>query len=58
MVGLGTLQKERLSLTTNATILAALLILIKVITVSEAYAEINAPVLFTIVGALALGSAM
>lgn len=58
MVGLGTLQKERLSLTTNATILAALLILIKGITVSEAYAEINAPVLFTIVGALALGSAM
>jgi di/tricarboxylate transporter len=40
------------------TIFLTGIIVVKGLTLSEAYAEINAPVLFTIVGALGMGKAM
>jgi di/tricarboxylate transporter len=49
---------NKLSNVVVATMLATFILVIRGITLKEAYSEINAPVLFTIAGALAIGVAM
>jgi len=58
MVSLATLNNPSLTMPVMATMLVTFLFLVKGLTIAEAYSEVNAPVLFTIVGALALGTAM
>jgi di/tricarboxylate transporter len=51
-------RKQDLTMPVMCTIFLTALLLTRGLTLSEAYSEVNASVLFTIVGALALGQAM
>eukprot|EP00928_Gymnodinium_smaydae_P002431 TRINITY_DN10860_c0_g2_i1.p1 TRINITY_DN10860_c0_g2~~TRINITY_DN10860_c0_g2_i1.p1 ORF type:complete len:740 (-),score=104.41 TRINITY_DN10860_c0_g2_i1:206-2425(-) len=58
VVCLAMLSNKRIALPVTCTLLLCLLFLIKAVSVEDAYAAVNVPVLMTILGALALGSAL
>lgn len=58
VVSLATLGNDRLTMPVMCTIFLVTLLVAKGLTVAQAYNEINARVLFTIVGALGMGKAM